>query len=105
MIFTHHLSGASTGLNVGSAVLWAKKDYAQLKVDAVIEREKNSQAILQNLQQSLAPILKHASSKKIVVGIESRRLYEEIPTERELAVLLDNLPDPALGYWHNLPVT
>ena len=35
------------------------------------------------------------------LGVEGRRGYEEIPTERELPALLDELNSPQVGYWHD----
>jgi sugar phosphate isomerase/epimerase len=33
--------------------------------------------------------------------LEARRDYEQIPTERELAELLQEMNSPNLGYWHD----
>jgi sugar phosphate isomerase/epimerase len=43
----------------------------------------------------------YAATKEIKLGVEGRRGYEEIPTERELPALLDEINSPQLGYWHD----
>jgi sugar phosphate isomerase/epimerase len=35
------------------------------------------------------------------LGIEGRRGYEEMPSEKELPALLDELNSPVAGYWHD----
>jgi len=44
----------------------------------------------------------YAVEKNIRLGVEGRRGYEEIPNERELPALLDEINSPALGYWHDM---
>ena len=44
----------------------------------------------------------YAAKKNIRLGVEGRRGYEEIPSERELPALLDELNSPQFGYWHDM---
>lgn len=77
------------------------RKYVRLKVGAVQKRERIAPAYLQRVKDCLRRIIEHAASKKIRLALESRRGYEEIPTERELPTLLEELNSQQLGYWHD----
>ncbi len=77
------------------------RTYVKLKVKAVQKREKIAPANLQRVKDCLRRIVDYAASKNIKLGVECRRGYEEIPTERELPALLDEMDSPQLGYWHD----
>ena len=78
------------------------REYVRRKVDAVAQREATAPAYLENVKECLKPIIEHAAAKNIRLGIEGRRGYEEIPSERELPPLLDELNSPQVGYWHDI---
>ena len=80
---------------------YLSRKYVRLKVDAVRKRERIAPAYLQRVKDCLRRIIEHAASKKVRLALEGRRGYEEIPTERELPALLDELSSPQLGYWHD----
>jgi sugar phosphate isomerase/epimerase len=77
------------------------RDYVRRKVDAVAKREAAAPIYLENVKECLKPIMEHAAAKNIRLGIEGRRGYEEIPSEREMIPLLDELNSPLVGYWHD----
>ena len=78
------------------------REYVRRKVDAVAKREAAAPVYLANVKECLKPIMEHAAAKNIRLGIEGRRGYEEIPSEREMIPLLDELNSPLVGYWHDL---
>src|SRR5213076_1055483 len=80
---------------------YLSRKYVRLKVGAVQKREKIAPAYLQRVKDCLRRVIEHAASKNVRLALESRRGYEEIPTERELPALLDELTSPHLGYWHD----
>jgi len=80
---------------------YLSRNYVKLKIKAVQERERDSPQYLQHVKNGLRRVIEYAGSKGVRLGIESRRAYEEIPTERELAKLLDEMNSPQLGYWHD----
>jgi sugar phosphate isomerase/epimerase len=80
---------------------YLSRNYVKLKIKAVQERERDSPQYLQRVKDCLRRVIEYADSKGIRLAIESRRAYEEIPTERELAKLLDEMNSPQLGYWHD----
>jgi len=72
-----------------------------MHLGAVERREAASAAHLARVKDCLRRIVEYAASKKVKLGIEGRRGYEEIPSERELPTLLDELNSPQVGYWHD----
>jgi len=77
------------------------REYVRRKVNAVATRESAAPAYLANVKECLKPIIEHAATKNIRLGIEGRRGYEEIPSEREIPALLDEINAPHVGYWHD----
>jgi sugar phosphate isomerase/epimerase len=78
------------------------RDYVRKKVAAVKTREERAPAHLSRVRECLKPIVERAAEKKIRLGIEGRRGYEEIPSEREIPPLLDEIAAPHAGYWHDM---
>jgi sugar phosphate isomerase/epimerase len=77
------------------------RSYVRAKVKAVQTRERRAPAHLQRVKDCLRRIIDHAVSKNVRIALESRRGYEEIPSERELRPLLEELNSGQLGYWHD----
>jgi sugar phosphate isomerase/epimerase len=80
---------------------YLSRRYVKLKLKAVQKRESVAPVYLHRVKDCLHRIVDHAASKNIKLGLECRRGYEEIPTERELPALLDEVGSPQLGYWHD----
>src|SRR4051794_9195204 len=78
------------------------REYVRKKLKAVQTRESAAPPYLERVKDSLKQIAEYAAKKNIRLGVEGRRGYEEIPTERELPALLDELNSPQLGYWHDM---
>jgi sugar phosphate isomerase/epimerase len=78
------------------------REYVRLKVKAVQTREAAAPPYLERVKDSLKVIAEYAGKKNIRLGVEGRRGYEEIPTERELPLLLDEINSPHVGYWHDM---
>jgi len=77
------------------------RKYVKLKIGAVKKREELARVYLQRVKDCLFRIIDYAESKDVKIGLESRRGYEEIPSERELPSLLDELNLEQVGYWHD----
>jgi sugar phosphate isomerase/epimerase len=75
--------------------------YVRAKLKAVQTRERRAPAYLQRVKDCLRRIVEHAASKNVRIALESRRGYEEIPSERELPALLEELNSGQVGYWHD----
>jgi sugar phosphate isomerase/epimerase len=78
------------------------REYVRMKLKAVQTREAAAPPYLERVKESLRQIAEYAAKKNIRLGVEGRRGYEEIPSERELPTLLDELNSPQLGYWHDM---
>lgn len=78
------------------------RGYVKKKIDAVRKRERGAQPALDAVRECLRPIIEHAASSNIRLGIQARRRYEDIPSERELPELLDGISAAHLGYWHSV---
>lgn len=77
------------------------RHYVRKKIQAVKKRESAAPAHLAVVRESLKRISDYAAGKNIRLGVEGRRGYEEIPSEKELPALLDELNAPHVGYWHD----
>jgi len=75
--------------------------YVRAKLKGVETRERRATVHLQRVKDCLARIVEHAASKNVRIALESRRGYEEIPSERELPSLLDEWNSEQVGYWHD----
>src|SRR5437660_3646323 len=75
--------------------------YVRKKVKAVQKRESAAPPYLLRVKDSLKRIADYAARKNVRLGVEGRRGYEEIPTEKGLPALLDEVSSPQLGYWHD----
>jgi sugar phosphate isomerase/epimerase len=80
---------------------YLSRGYVRAKLGAVETRERRAPAHLQRVKECLHRVVEHAASKNVGIALESRRGYEEIPTERELPGLLDELSSGQVGYWHD----
>ena len=88
-------------INMAKTRAYLSRKYVRLKIEAVQKREKIAPAYLQRVKDCLRRIIEHAAFKNVRLALEGRRGYEEVPTERELPALLDELNSPQLGYWHD----
>ena len=88
-------------INMAKTGAYLSRKYVRLKIEAVQKREKIAPAYLQRVKDCLGRIIEHAASKNVRLALEGRRGYEEIPTERELPALLDELNSGQIGYWHD----
>jgi sugar phosphate isomerase/epimerase len=80
---------------------YLSRGYVRAKLKAVETRERRAPVHLRRVKDCLDRIVEHAASKNVRIALESRRGYEEIPSERELPNLLDQLNSEQVGYWHD----
>ena len=88
-------------IELAKAGAYLSRKYVKLKLKAVEKRERIAPTYLERVKDCLRRIIDYAASKSVRLGLESRRGYEEIPSERELPALLDEINSPQLGYWHD----
>jgi sugar phosphate isomerase/epimerase len=80
---------------------YLSREYVRMKINAVQERERVAPECLQQVKDCLRRVIEYAAPKNIRIGLEGRRNYEQLPTERELPKLLEEMNSPHLGYWHD----
>jgi sugar phosphate isomerase/epimerase len=80
---------------------YLSRKYVRMKIKAVQERERVAPECLEHVKSCLRRIIDYAAPKNIRIGLEARRDYEQIPTEGELAALIEEMDSPCLGYWHD----
>jgi sugar phosphate isomerase/epimerase len=103
-----HLGEVPIGSVTDSLIALVKKgkllsrEFVRKKIRAVEKREAAAPPYLERAKDALRRIMEYAAMRNIRLGIEGRRGYEEIPTEREIPALLDELNSPVFGYWHDL---
>jgi sugar phosphate isomerase/epimerase len=77
------------------------REYVKRKLKAVQTREKRAALYLARSRECLERIAEYAAEKDVHLCIESREGYEQIPSEREMTALLDEMNSPYVGYWHD----
>lgn len=76
--------------------------YADDKLACVRKREKNGQRFFDRAIDTLERLVDHASRAGVVLAVESRSKYEDVPDEREMIALQEHFADcPQIGYWHD----
>ena len=78
------------------------RKYVRMKIEAVQKREAAAPPYLERVKDALRQIAEYAASREVRLGVEGRRGYEEIPSERELPALLDQLNSAQIDYWHDM---
>ena len=81
---------------------YLSREFVRTKIRGVRKREAKAQVYLNRVKDALTQIAEYAASKNVHLGVESREAYEEIPSERELPALLDEIDSPYVGYWHDI---
>ena len=77
------------------------RGYVRKKINAVKKRKQGAPWHLERVRECLKRVVDYAAAKNVRLGIEGRRGYEEMPNERELSALLEELNSPFAGYWHD----
>ncbi len=77
------------------------KEYNDLKVEALAERQSRVKGFLDNTLKSLDELNDHAREKNVCLGVETRFYSREIPDPEELRALLDRFKGSQIYYWHD----
>jgi sugar phosphate isomerase/epimerase len=78
------------------------KEYSRVKEQLVYQRNSQALHYLDIAKKSLQDISEYSRQKGIILGLETRFHFHEIPNIREMAELLDNVPENLVGYWHDV---
>lgn len=78
------------------------REFVREKLALVESRERAGEIALPRVREALDRIVAYAEEKEIQLGLESRSHFEQIPTEREMLMLLEEYAkSPVVGYWHD----
>lgn len=72
----------------------------ELLTNDLIERDKIKAPFLDSALKSIAELVEKVAGD-VLLGIETRLHYHEIPTFDEIAQFMDIIPPSAGGYWHD----
>ena len=77
-------------------------EYADDKLACVKKREKHGPKYYQRAIEVLEQLIEPAQKAGVVLAVESRSKYEDVPDEREMVALQEHFKDtPEIGYWHD----
>jgi len=80
----------------------SSKEFDQTKELFIKERNAKSPAHLEAAKESINTLLEYASATSILIGLENRVHFYEIPTLDEMRDLLEEFDGRKIGYWHDV---
>lgn len=78
------------------------EDFTKAKIQFVKKREKIAPLYYSRAIDALEQLVVHAEKCGVILAIESRSRFEDMPNEREMLHLQEHFKDnPWIGYWHD----
>jgi sugar phosphate isomerase/epimerase len=77
------------------------KEYVAARERLITARAERSAQHLPAVVKSLEELVFYARQRGIVLGLENRVYYLEIPTYEEMMILLERFDGPPVFYWHD----
>lgn len=75
--------------------------YVSEKLSVIEARENDAADAMPLAREALRELVPYAEARGVRLALENRARYEQFPTAREIEILLEEFPNPALGYWHD----
>lgn len=76
-------------------------EFLKLRQETIIKRKQESKRFFQRALTSLEELNLYAKMQGVLLGIETRFYYREIPSLEELEVILERFRGSQIGYWHD----
>jgi len=88
-------------INLYEAGLKDSSDFTKLRDEIILQRKALYRPYLDATLISLDELNKYAAEKNILLGIETRFYYREIPTLEEIGLILNKFKGSNIHYWHD----
>ncbi len=88
-------------INLYEKALQQSKNFKDIKDDVIKKRDNSSKDFFENTLKSLEELNKFAVKTGILLGIENRFYYREIPNFEEIGKILAYFKNSNIFYWHD----
>ena len=78
------------------------REYKEILAGFVRERELKKSDYFAQILKSLKELCGYAQEKNIVLGIENRFYYREIPSPEEFEIIFNQWKNDSISYWHDV---
>jgi sugar phosphate isomerase/epimerase len=82
--------------------LASSQEYGQLLSSFREQREARKQVYLDTVRKNLETLARRAEQLGVLLGLENRYYFREIPTFEEMGTLLREFSGAPIGYWHDV---
>ncbi len=82
--------------------LTESKEYSETKQELISARNSRAGLYLEAARESLKELAEFAGEEGVVLGLENRVYFYEIPALREMQLLLAELPPELVGFWYDI---
>ncbi len=78
------------------------KEYIQTKEQLISERSSKAAHYLEAARESLDELIKYSKHQGVMLGLETRVHFSEMPNINEMGELLSGAERNSVGYWHDV---